>query len=769
MRALGHLAAALLCLWLAPAAAQTPDAPPAPSEAPAAAAADPLGALLDVLRDDAARAALIGELERLSRGASLPAAGPPAAPAERPSVVGALPAAANGRPAESEAPAAGDASGEAAAVGSVGRQLAELTDAVADYAERRSGAFARGLDITQRRLGQLVGARSGELVAAARSLALALATTVGVFLLLRAAMRAGIRRIGARVASGPFPARVLGWAGAVGLDVLTVLAAWGAGLAATYGYAASDAATQYNNTLYLNAFLVVQLIRAAIRAAFAPDAAALRPLTAGDAAARYWNGRLGGLVAVLGYGLLLVVPIVDRTVSIFTGQAVAVLVYALVLLWSMALVARHRKAPAAWIAARAVDGKDTTLRILALAARFWHWPALVWLCSLFITAVATSGNVGPMVLATAKAVGVLLVGAVLGVVMSRAARRGFRLPEDLKAQLPMLEERLNGFALRMLGAARLLLLVATVGLALRVSGLYDLSGWFSRRFGEDFGGVVVTVSVIVLIAFALWLALASWTDYRLNPDSPSPATARERTLLTLARNAGTIAIVILAVMFTMSELGLDIAPLLASAGVLGLAIGFGAQKMVQDIITGVFIQFENAINVGDVVTVAGVTGSVEKLTIRSVSLRTLDGTFHIIPFSSVDMVANFMRGFAFHVAEIGVAYREDIAEARRLMHAAFEDVKAMPEHGPFILGALDWHGVTAMGDNAVTLRARIRTRPGGQWAVGRAYTEAVKRRFDAAGVEIPFPQRTIWFGCDKDGKAPPVPMPAPLVRPAAAE
>jgi small conductance mechanosensitive channel len=167
---------------------------------------------------------------------------------------------------------------------------------------------------------------------------------------------------------------------------------------------------------------------------------------------------------------------------------------------------------------------------------------------------------------------------------------------------------------------------------------------------------------------------------------------------------------------------------------------------VQDIITGLFIQLENAINVGDVVTVAGITGSVEKLTIRSVSLRDLDGTFHIVPFSSVDMVSNFMRGYAFHVAVIGVAYREDVDVAKRLMHEAFDLLKADREFARSIIGPLEWHGVIAFGPNSVDLRARIRTRPGAQWAVGRAYNAMVKRQFDENGVQIPFPQQTIWFG-----------------------
>ncbi|MEM6465633.1 MAG: mechanosensitive ion channel domain-containing protein, partial [Pseudomonadota bacterium] len=240
-----------------------------------------------------------------------------------------------------------------------------------------------------------------------------------------------------------------------------------------------------------------------------------------------------------------------------------------------------------------------------------------------------------------------------------------------------------------------------------------------------------------------WLALTSWVDFRLNPNFGGVPSAREITLLSLLRNAATIALVIITSMVVLSEVGIDIAPLLASAGVLGLAIGFGAQKLVQDIITGIFIQFENAMNVGDVVTVSGTTGVVEKLTVRSVSLRDVEGAFHIIPFSSVDMVSNFTRDFAYFLCDMGVAYDSDPEAVKAAMMDAFARLKEDPEHGPFVLGELEWFGLTTFGDSAITLRGRIKTTPGRQWGIGRAYNGIVKRIFDARGIEIPYPHRFI--------------------------
>lgn len=261
------------------------------------------------------------------------------------------------------------------------------------------------------------------------------------------------------------------------------------------------------------------------------------------------------------------------------------------------------------------------------------------------------------------------------------------------------------------------------------------------------------MALILLVTFSIWLVLASWVDYRLNPNFGTVPTARESTLLTLLRNAVSIALVAITLMFVLSEIGVDIAPLIASAGIVGLAIGFGAQKMVQDIITGVFIQLENAINVGDVVEAGGVSGVVERLTIRSVSLRDLNGVYHIIPFSSVDTVSNFMREFAFAMLDMRIAYRVDVEAAKQALFDAFEELRDDPEHAPSILDDLEWSGVTEFTESAIILRVRIKTLPGKQWGTGRAYNAIVKRVFQERGIEIPFPHRRLYLGQGEQGEA----------------
>jgi len=261
--------------------------------------------------------------------------------------------------------------------------------------------------------------------------------------------------------------------------------------------------------------------------------------------------------------------------------------------------------------------------------------------------------------------------------------------------------------------------------------------------------------VILVVAVAVWLGLASLIEHKLNPETGGGVlSARAQTLLTLFRNALAIALITMTTMILLAEIGINIGPLIAGAGVLGLAIGFGSQKLVQDIITGIFIQVENAMNTGDVVTVGGVTGTAEKLSIRSVGIRDLSGTYHIVPFSSVDTVSNYMREFGNHVGEYGIAYRESIDDAIEQLQLAFEDLQASEEHCHKLLAPLTVAGVVALADSSVNIRVVIKTTPGDQWGVGRAYNRLVKLRFDEAGIEIPFPHTTLYFGEDKQGQSP---------------
>src|SRR5690606_2759564 len=343
--------------------------------------------------------------------------------------------------------------------------------------------------------------------------------------------------------------------------------------------------------------------------------------------------------------------------------------------------------------------------------------------------------------ATVQSIFAIGIGSLVIGFITRFVSAGLNLPEDVHQRLPLLEARLKAFVPAVMRVVRWVIIAAVIVAIGQAWALFDFAAWIGSEEGLSVAGSVVSAALIVLAAIVLHVVVASWVEYRLNAGAGRMPTSREKTLLNLFKNAFTIALVVFGTMLALAQIGVNIAPLLAGAGVVGLAIGFGAQKLVQDIITGIFIQFENIMNEGDVVAVGNWSGVVEKLTIRSVTIRDLSGTVHLIPFSSVDQVSNMMRGFSYHVAEINVAYDSDIEGVKGAMREAFERLM-QTEHKDEILDELAMQGITAFGDSAITVRARIKTLPGKQWGTGRRYNELVELVFAEQGIEIPYPHVT---------------------------
>lgn len=665
----------------------------------------------------------------------------------------------------------------------------------------------------------LSGGEAGVLLEALQELLLVILGTFVVYFLLRRAGKALYARMGASARDGGALRTAMLFVASALIDILIVIAAWAAGYVIAILLLGNFGEIGIRQTLYLNAFLLVEMAKVAVRLVLSPAATHLRLLPIGDRAASYLAMRLNLIVGVVGYGQLLVVPIINSNVAFAAGRATSSLIAVAMLAFAAVLVLRNRKPVAAWLTggatprpgdetssagapatlpqeaplpepaamapARSASGTDTDEHFLdpdeeslsewrpspedelaraehahrrrrgpmTFAAKHWHWPALGYLLAILLIVLVRPGDAAfRTFVGSGQVLIVGLVGFAISGLLTRAMLRGVVLPSGVSARMPLLEGRLNRFVPRTLSLLRLVIFALVVLIALDAISLIDLRAWLASQIGLQLTGVVISVALVLLGAFAVWVALTSWVDYRLNPEYGQVATAREETLLTLLRNAGTIALLIITLMFVLAQIGLDIAPLLASAGVLGLAIGFGAQKMVQDIITGIFIQFENAMNVGDVVTVGGTTGTVERLTIRSVSLRDLTGAFHIIPFSSVDMVTNYVRDFGYYLCDMGVAYRENVDEVKQAMLDAFDELRGDPEQAVFIMDELEWFGLNSFGDSAVVLRSRIKCIPGKQWGVGRAYNAILKRVFDERGIEIPFPHQTIYLGESKDGR-----------------
>jgi small-conductance mechanosensitive channel len=288
----------------------------------------------------------------------------------------------------------------------------------------------------------------------------------------------------------------------------------------------------------------------------------------------------------------------------------------------------------------------------------------------------------------------------------------------------------------------------------------DISAW---------SGTAVIALRITLIAVAAWVAagvlnraIRMFRERIARRFDEREQIKRAETLGRVFRYIVSVVLSLIAGVLILSELGVSVAPILGAAGVVGLAIGFGAQSLVKDYFTGFFILLENQLTTGDVVEIGGKAGLVEDVTLRFVRLRDYDGNVHYVPNNLITTVTNMSRGFAQSVVDVGVAYREDTEEAFDVMREVGREMRADAVFGPKILDDLEIAGVERWSDSAVVLRCRFKVLPLEQWSVRREFLRRLKKAFDARQIEIPFPHVTVYAGVGKDGAAPPfrvLPMP----------
>lgn len=264
---------------------------------------------------------------------------------------------------------------------------------------------------------------------------------------------------------------------------------------------------------------------------------------------------------------------------------------------------------------------------------------------------------------------------------------------------------------------------------------------------------------ILLVVVLAWVAarmlkvgINRFRDIQKDLHPEPDVTQRVETLSGILYRTAVIIIVVVASLVVLSHLRIKLGPVIAAAGIGGLAIGFGAQSLVKDFISGFFILLEDQARVGDVIQVDGQGGLVEKITLRHIRLRDLNGVVHFFPNGSIGKVANMTREFSYYVIDMGVAYREDVDEVMGIMRRTVEEMRAEEPWNLDILEPLEVLGVDKFADSAVVIRARIKTRPIRQWAAGREFNRRIKIAFDEAGIEIPFPHRTVYWGESKEGK-----------------
>jgi small conductance mechanosensitive channel len=287
---------------------------------------------------------------------------------------------------------------------------------------------------------------------------------------------------------------------------------------------------------------------------------------------------------------------------------------------------------------------------------------------------------------------------------------------------------------------------------MNIPKIADIKAWLNDA------GPLLHVAVILLLAWLLVhisRKLIRVFRHYMNAHAATPEDMRRiETLARMFRYISTVVISLVAGMLALSELGISIAPILGAAGVVGIAVGFGAQSLIKDYFNGFFMLLENQIRQGDVIEVCGKTGTVEDITLRYVCLRDNEGSVHYVPNGQIAIVTNKSRDYAYALIDVGVAYREDTDEVCAVMREVAGALHADPIIGPKILADIEIQGVQELADSAVILRCRIKTVTLEQWNVRRAFLGKVKQAFDARGIEIPYPHLTVYAGQDKQGNAP---------------
>ncbi|MBP2296220.1 mechanosensitive ion channel domain-containing protein [Azospirillum rugosum] len=532
---------------------------------------------------------------------------------------------------------------------------------------------------------------------------------------------------------------------------------------------------------YLNASIFVQFVFLGMSALLAPDTPNLRLLPMGDAAARrlmLWSAAIA--ITTL-YGMLLaeaarrlgLPPQPHATLVKLVGLAAAGLLAGLVLRsradvasWLRGEIAVAPALPAAdagtagnGTANGTVNGPKTARpsRLLRAAGRriadVWHAIAILYIIVLFgIWALEIHG--GFVFVLRATVVSLVTVG-----VARFAGRAVARLSQRLLLRFSQLQGQPKAPARTTWGARRLrryigpsarlvqwsVALVAGL-IVLDVWGL-DVRGWLQTAYGWRIVASSLSILLVVAVALAVWEVSNAVIERHLSTTDrygrAIQRSARVRTLLPLLRNALMVVLLTFVVLIALSELGLNIGPLLAGAGVVGLAVGFGAQTLVKDVITGLFILFEDTIAIGDVVNVAGKGGLVEGITIRTLRLRDFDGTVHTIPFSAVTSVSNMTKDFSYYVFDVTITHHESVDRVVSVLQEIGEGLRADPRFAPLILESLEVLGVDAFRESSVLIKARIKTLPIQQWNVGREFNGRMKKRFNELGIQFPFPQRIL--------------------------
>jgi small-conductance mechanosensitive channel len=399
-------------------------------------------------------------------------------------------------------------------------------------------------------------------------------------------------------------------------------------------------------------------------------------------------------------------------------------------------------------AIRAPAGREgAAARVRNRLAGGWHYLAIAVDLSLWaVWALNIRNGYSLLLQYFVGTIAVVLITRVAGIVALSLIDRGFRISPDVLQRFPGLETRANRYLplLRRIVSA----VIAFIGFValLEVWGVDAVVWFYGGQIGSRLLSAVATIGIAALAAAMIWEASNALMDRQLNAlsrDGHFARAARLRTFQPMLRTALLCLIVAVVGLTALSEIGVNVAPLLAGAGIVGIAIGFGSQKLVQDVITGLFLLLENTVQVGDNVSVSGLSGTVENVSIRTIRLRAGDGSVHIVPFSAVTTITNSSRGAGNAAVSVNVSYKEDTDRAGQILKDIVAEMRREPEYRPAIRGDLELWGVDKVDGSMASIVGQIRCTDSGRWPVQREFNRRMKRRFQECGIEIASAAQTI--------------------------
>ncbi|MFZ4409058.1 MAG: mechanosensitive ion channel family protein [Paracraurococcus sp.] len=546
---------------------------------------------------------------------------------------------------------------------------------------------------------------------------------------------------------------------------LAPIAGFGLAVYGLFGLMQPLPTTRLVGLMMAHAYMAARGAFALARMLLSPASDHLRLIPCSDGAATSgirWLRRLM-LVGVGGYtlaeaGLLLGLPWSAYDAILNLTLLVISLLLARIVLQQRAAVADVLQAgplPAGEVA--------TGTRLLLRGARdrlaeIWHVVVILWLvASWTVWALALENGLERLLVGTALTILIAGGAKALDEGIAWAMDRVLHPGPEMAKRFPGLAARAAQYVPVLKSTVSGVLGFGVVVLLLETWGFGSLD-WFAHgTLGRRLLDTLLSIANTLVLALVVWEVANSAIQRRLtrlSRDSQAARSARVRTLLPMLRTVLGAVILIFVVLNALAQLGLNVAPLLAGAGVVGLAIGFGSQTLVRDIITGIFLLLEDAVAVGDVVTLGGMTGVVEHLSIRSIKLRSTDGSVHIVPFSAVTTVTNMTRDFAFAVLDVTVAYTEDTDRVVQALKDIGAEIRAEAKWKPLIRDDIDVWGVDKLADSGVMIRARVKTEPASRWAVGREFNRRIKMRFDALGIRIPRPQPMVMVERAPEPRAP---------------